>query len=124
MTTWTQPTAAERLEILQRTKSVAIVGASANQSRASYFVSTYLLSSAPYRVYFINPRATEILGQPVYAALTDLPEVSDVVDVFQRHDDLPTVAQEAVDSGAKTLWLHLERWNIQSSDHSTQGGLA
>jgi len=123
MTTWTQPTAAERLEILQRTKSVAIVGASANQSRASYFVSTYLLSSAPYRVYFINPRATEILGQPVYAALTDLPEVPDVVDVFRRHDDLPTVAQEAVDIGAKTLWLQLGSWNEEAADIATQGGL-
>src|SRR5690625_7705836 len=97
MTTWTQPTATERLEILQRTKSVAIVGASANQSRASYVVYTYLLSSAPYRVYFINPRATEILGQPDYAALKELPEVPDAVDVLRRHDDVPKVEQEAVE---------------------------
>lgn len=123
MTAWTQPTAAERLEILQRTESVAIVGASANQSRASYFVSTYLLSSAPYRVYFINPRATEILGQPVYASLADLPEVPDIVDVFRRHDDLPGVAEEAVAIGAKTLWLQLGSWNDQAAEIGVAGGL-
>src|SRR5690625_722191 len=123
MATWTQPTAAERLEILQRTKSAAILGASAHQSCASYFVSPYSLPSAPYRRYFINPRATEFLGQPVYAALTDLPEVPDVVDVFRRHEDLPTVAQEAVDIGAKTLWLQLGSWNEEAADIATQGGL-
>ena len=69
--TWTGPSAPERLAILRRTKSIAIVGASTNPSRASYFVSTYLLSSSDYRVHFVNPRATEILGQPVYASLAD-----------------------------------------------------
>ena len=56
--TWTGPSAPARLEILRRTRSIAIVGASANPSRASYFVATYLLSSSPYEVYFVNTRAT------------------------------------------------------------------
>ena len=123
MTTWTQPSAARRLEILQRSKSVAIVGASTNPSRASYFVATYLLSSAPYRVYFINPRATEILGQPVFASLADLPEVPDIVDVFRRHDDLPSVAEEAVATGAKTLWLQLGSWNDEAARIGVEDGL-
>ena len=63
--TWEGPTAQERLALLRRAQSVAIVGASENQARASYFVATYLLSSSPYDVYFVNPRATEILGRPV-----------------------------------------------------------
>src|SRR5690625_3671000 len=121
--TWQPPTAAQRLEILQRTKSVAIVGASTNPSRASYFVSTYLLSSSPYRVYFINPRATEILGQPVYASLADLPEVPDIVDVFRRHDDLPSVAKEAVEIGAQTLWLQLGSWHDEAAQIGVAGGL-
>src|SRR5690606_31452697 len=60
--TWKAPSAPERLAILRRARSIAIVGASANPARASYFVGTYLLSSSPYEVYFVNPRAETILG--------------------------------------------------------------
>src|SRR5699024_10215402 len=103
--TWQGPSAGARLGILRRARSVAIVGASTNPARAIYFVSTYLLSSSPYDVYFVNPRADEILGQPAYDSLADLPVIPDIVDVFRRHEDLPAVAQEAVDVGASTLWL-------------------
>ncbi len=121
--TWQGPTAPERLGILRRAKSIAIVGASNNPSRASYFVATYLLSSSPYDVYFVNPRATEILGQPVYASLADLPVVPDIVDVFRKHDDLPGVAQEAVEIGAKALWLQLGSWNEEAAKIAEDAGL-
>ncbi|MFA5606150.1 MAG: CoA-binding protein [Leucobacter sp.] len=121
--TWRGPSPQQRLGILRRAKSIAIVGASTNPSRASYFVSTYLLSSSPYDVYFVNPRADEILGRPVYASLADLPVVPDIVDVFRRHDDLPEVAREAVAVGAKTLWLQLGSWNEEAAAIAEQGGL-
>ncbi len=109
--TWVGPSAPERLSLLRSATSIAIVGASDKPSRASYFVATYLLSSSPYKVYFVNPVAKEILGQPVYASLADLPETPDIVDVFRRHDDLPTVLEEAKAVGAKTLWLQLGSWH-------------
>lgn len=112
---WVGPSAGERLNLLSKAKSIAIVGASDKPSRASYFVATYLLSSSPYKVYFVNPVATEILGQPVYKSLADLPESPDLVDVFRKHDDLPGVAQEAIDAGAKTLWLQLGSWNEEAA---------
>ena len=121
--TWTGPSAARRLEILHRTKSIAIVGASANASRASYFVATYLLSSSPYDVYFVNPRATEILGRPVYPSLEALPVVPDLVDVFRRHDDLPTVLDETLAVGAKTLWLQLGSWHEDVARRAEAAGL-
>lgn len=121
--TWTGPSAPERLAILRRTKSIAIVGASTNPSRASYFVSTYLLSSSDYRVHFVNPRATEILGQPVYASLADLPETPDVVDVFRKHDDLPGVLDEAKAVGAKTLWLQLGSWHEDVARDAEAAGM-
>lgn len=121
--TWQGPSAPERLAILRRAKSVAIVGASDNPARASYFVATYLLSSSPYHVYFVNPRAETILGRPVYASLADLPVVPDIVDVFRRHEDLPGVAQEAVDVGAKTLWLQLGSWNEEAAKIAESAGL-
>ncbi len=121
--TWQGPGAAERLSLLRRTKTVAIVGASDNPARASFFVGTYLLSSSPYEVYFVNPRADEILGHKAYASLADLPVVPDLVDVFRRNEDLPGVAQEAVDVGAKALWLQLGSWNEEAAAIAEAGGL-
>ncbi|MFC7407191.1 CoA-binding protein [Georgenia alba] len=108
---WQGPSAAERLGILRRARSVAIVGASAKPERASNFVATYLLADTPYRVYFVNPRETEILGRPVHPTLAALPEVPDIVDVFRRHEDLPAVLEEAKAVGAPTLWLQLGSWH-------------
>ncbi|POH56769.1 CoA-binding protein [Arthrobacter glacialis] len=121
--TWVGPTAPERLAVLHKTQSIAIVGASDKPSRASYFVATYLLSSSRYRVYFVNPVATEILGQPVYKSLADLPEVPDLVDAFRRHDDLPSVLAETIAVGAKTLWLQLGSWHEEVAAQAEAAGL-
>lgn len=121
--TWVGPNARERLSILRRSTSVAIVGASANQSRASFFVATYLLSSSPYDVYFVNPRATEILGRPAYPSLDALPVVPDVVDVFRRHDDLPQVLDETLAVGAKVLWLQLGSWHEEVAERGEDAGM-
>ena len=70
--TWVGPSAPERLNILRNTRTIAIVGMSDKISRASNFVATYLLSSSPYTVYFVNPilaaKGKTVLGQPVYAS--------------------------------------------------------
>ncbi len=121
--TWQGPSAPERLSILRRARSIAIVGASANPARASYFVGTYLLSSTPYEVYFVNPRAETILGRPAYASLADLPVVPDIVDVFRKDADLPGVAREAVEVGATALWLQLGSWNEEAAAIAEAGGL-
>ncbi|MGJ9403382.1 CoA-binding protein [Arthrobacter sp. KK5.5] len=121
--TWEGPSAPERLNILRNTKSIAIVGASNKPSRASYFVATYLLSSTRYKVYFVNPVLDEILGQPVYKSLADLPETPDLVEVFRKHDDLPGVLDEAVAVGAKTIWLQLGSWHEDVAADAEKAGL-
>lgn len=121
--TWEGPSAPERLNILRNAKSIAIVGASDKPSRASYFVATYLQSSSPYRLYFVNPTATEILGQPVYKSLADLPEQPDIVDVFRKHDDLPSVLEESEAAGAKTLWLQLGSWHEDVARNAEAAGM-
>ena len=121
--TWTGPGAAQRLALLGRTRSIAIVGASANPSRASFFVATYLLSSSSYDVYLVNPHATEILGRPVYPSLDALPVVPDLVDVFRRHEDLPTVLDETLAVGAKALWLQLGSWHEDVARLAEAAGL-
>ena len=100
-----------------------MVGASANPARASYFVATYLLASTDYDVYFVNPRATEILGRPVYPSLAELPVVPDLVDVFRRHDDLPGVLEETLAVGARTLWLQLGSWHEEVARAGEAAGL-
>ena len=104
---WVAPSARERLAILSRSKTIAIVGASNNPARASYFVGTYLLSSSNFTVWFVNPRESEILGHKAYASLKELPAAPDIVDVFRKPSDLPEVLDEAIEVGAKTLWLQL-----------------
>jgi hypothetical protein len=121
--TWTGPTARERRRILGATKTVALLGASNNKARPSYFVATYLLSSTNFQVYFVNPRAGEILGRPAYAGLGDLPETPDLVSVFRRHEDLPAVADEVIASGARTLWLQLGLWHEPVARHAERKGL-
>ena len=92
-------------QILRQTRTVAIVGASANPLRASYEVWQYLKSASDYELYLVNPTISEVDGSPVYPSLADLPVVPDLVDVFRRHDHLPSVLDETIKVGAKTLWL-------------------
>jgi predicted CoA-binding protein len=121
--TWVGPNAKERLKILRNAKSIAIVGASANAARASYFVGTYLLQSSDYRVYFVNPMADEILGHKAYPDLASLPEVPDIVDVFRKGSDIPSVIDEVLAVGAKTVWVQLGIWNQDAAIYGESKGL-
>ncbi|MDH3752995.1 MAG: CoA-binding protein [Acidimicrobiia bacterium] len=124
MTAWNPPTARERLAILEATQVVAIVGASSNPARPSNFVATYLLSSSTdFTVYLVNPREDEILGQPTYSSLDDLPSPPDIVDVFRRPDDLPGVADDAIAAGAATLWVQLGLWSDNAAARAHGAGL-
>jgi predicted CoA-binding protein len=105
---WEPPTAAERRRILRQARTIAVVGASANPSRPSNFVLTYLASSsADYEIWPVTPRGGEILGMRTYLSLAELPGPPDIVDVFRRESELPAVAEEAVKAGAGTLWMQL-----------------
>ena len=121
---WRPPSARERLAILQATTTVAMVGASSNPARPSHFVATYLLSSSTdFVVWFVNPRETSILGRPVYPSLDALPEAPDLVDVFRRPEELPGVARDAVDAGARTFWAQLGLWSDEAARIAHEGGL-
>jgi len=121
--TWVGPGAKERLGILRKAKSIAIVGASPNPARSSYFVGTYLQQSSDYRVYFVNPNASEILGQPAYPDLASLPEVPDIVDVFRKASDIPAVIDDVLAVGASTVWVQLGIWNEEAAVYGESKGL-
>jgi predicted CoA-binding protein len=121
--TWVGPSAKERLAILNKAKTVAIVGASPNPARSSYFVATYLEQSSDYDVYYVNPNADEIRGQKVYKSLADLPVVPDIVDVFRRGSDIPSVIDDVVAIGGTTIWVQLGIWNQDAAIYGESKGL-
>lgn len=122
---WQPPSPMQRLAILDASSVVAIVGASSNPARASNFVATYLLSSsADFEVFLVHPTEDEILGQPVYPSLADLPTRPDIVDVFRHPDHCPGVAREAIDAGASTLWMQLGITSDEACAIADSAGLA
>jgi len=126
--TWVGPDAKKRAAILRAAKSIAIVGASPNPSRSSYFVGTYLLQSTDYRVYFVNPNADTILGQKAYPDLASLPEVPDIVDVFRKASDIPAVVEDVLAIGAlrgqyPAIWVQLGIWNEEAAVYAESQGL-
>ena len=122
--TWENPSATRRRQILRATRTVAVVGASPNPARASYFVATYLLASTDFDVYFVNPNASEILGRPVYKRLADLPVVPDLVDVFRRREDLPGVLDDVLAlDGVQTLWLQFGLFDEDVAHRAEDAGL-
>jgi hypothetical protein len=108
--------------VLHTAKTIAIVGLSNNELRASYFVGYYLKRHG-YRVIPVNPRETEILGEKSYPSLADIPEPVDVVDVFRAPDALPGIAREAVAIGAGTLWCQFGVINEEGARIAEEGGL-
>jgi uncharacterized protein len=116
-------TARERLAILQRTRTVAIVGMSSNPARASHFVATYLAGATDWTIWYVNPGETEILGQKVYPSLAVLPGPPDIVDAFRRIDDLPTVTDEAIECGAAPLWFQLGLRHDAAAERAASAGL-
>ena len=112
-------------EILRETRTVAVVGASANPARPSYGVYRYLKAHTDYELYPVNPTITDIDGDPVYARLADLPVVPDMVDVFRRYEDLPSVLAEvlALPSLPKTLWLQQGLFHEQVGRDAHAAGL-
>ena len=119
--TATAPSDEEIRELLLSTKTIAIVGVSANTDRASYHVARYLQKNAQYELFFVNPAVDEILGQKVYKSLSEIEEEIDLVDVFRKPDDCLTVLEEAIAIKAKAIWLQL---GISVPEVATQGEAA
>jgi predicted CoA-binding protein len=108
--------------VLHTAKTIAIVGLSGNELRASNFVGYYLKRHG-YRVIPVNPRSAEILGETCYPSLLDVPVPVDVVDVFRAPDALPGIARDAVSIGAGTLWCQFGVINLEGNQIAAEAGL-
>jgi predicted CoA-binding protein len=112
--------------ILTSSKTVAMVGASDNVARPSYFVLKYLINKR-YRVFPINPgiAGTELLGQKVYASLSEVPEPIDILDVFRKPEAIPGIVDEALklDPKPKVIWMQLGLRDDASAARAEAAGI-
>jgi uncharacterized protein len=108
--------------VLNSAETIAVVGLSSNELRASYFVGYYLKRHG-FRVVPVNPRETEILGERCYPSLHDIPEPVDVVNVFRAPDAVPDIARDAVGIGASALWCQFGVVNAEGFRIAEEGGL-
>src|ERR1700747_112456 len=110
--------------ILQRVKTIAMVGASPNWNRPSYFVMKYLQGKG-YRVIPVNPAMAgkTLLGETAYALLRDIPEEVDMVDMFRAAEEAPGVVADAIAIGARVVWMQLGIRNDAAAKTAEAAGL-
>ena len=110
--------------ILRDTNVIAMVGASTNWNRPSYFAMKYLQVKG-FRIIPVNPRAAgeELLGETVYASLKDIPDPVEMVDIFQRADRVPAVVDEAIEIGARIVWMQLTVRHDEAAKKAEAAGL-
>jgi hypothetical protein len=109
--------------VLLGAKTIAVVGLSKNTLRASYFVGFYLKRHG-YHVIPVNPRESEVLGEPSFKSLSDVPVPLDIVTVFRAPEALPGIAHEAVAVGARSLWCQFTVVNEEGGRIAEAGGLS
>ena len=108
--------------ILDQTRTIAIVGLSAKWHRPSFFAAKYMQEHG-YRIIPVNPNYDEILGETCYPDLASIPDKVDMVDLFQRAETTPDYTRQAIEIGAKTVWLQLTVINQQAKQIAEDAGL-
>jgi predicted CoA-binding protein len=116
------PSDEELRSILGSARTIAVVGLSSKSSRPSHEVAAYLQGKG-YRIVPVNPNETEVLGERAFASLLDVDVPVDAVDVFRRAEHTPEIARQAVQVGAKVLWLQEGVVNEEAYRIATEGGL-
>ena len=109
-------------EILEKYKTIAVVGLSSQHWRASYSVSQYM-QSAGYRIIPVNPNETEVLGERAYSSLDDVPGPIDIVNVFRRPEYVGDVVEAAIRRKAHVLWMQLGVVNEAAAARARDAGL-
>lgn len=109
-------------KILNETKTIAVVGFSRRQSRAGYYVPAYLHEQG-YRIIPVNPYLDQALGEKAYSELSDIPEPVDLVLIFQRSENVPPFVDQAIEIGAKAVWMQQGIYNESSAKKAREAGL-
>lgn len=110
-------------EILQSARTIAVVGLSHKRFRPSHGVAEYL-QRAGYRIIPVNPRETEVLGEPSYPDLDAVAEAIDIVDIFRRSEFVPEIVEAAIRKGAKLVWMQEGVVHEEAARRAREAGLA
>lgn len=113
----------DKKQILNSTLTIAVVGLSASKTRPGYTVSKYMQDSG-YRIIPVNPNLDEALGEKSYPDLRSVPEPVDMVLIFRRSEHIPPVVDDAIDIGAKVVWMQLGLVNEAAAQKARVAGLA
>jgi len=109
-------------EILNKSRTIAVFGLTANPDRPSHIVASYLKEKG-YKIIPVNPGEKTILGETSYPDLTYIPEKVDVVDIFRRSEDVPPIVREAIKTGAKAVWMQEGVINKEAAAEARKAGL-
>ncbi len=109
-------------EILRKFKIVAVVGASRNPQKDSHQVFLYLLAHG-FEAYPVNPNAEEIAGHKCYKSLKELPKTPEIVDIFRPSAEVPPIVDEAIEVGAKAIWMQSGIINEEAAQKAKKAGL-
>jgi predicted CoA-binding protein len=115
------PPSGEITKVLENSKKIAVVGLSLKEERDSNKVARYLMEHG-YEIIPVNPGQKEILGQPCFRSLTDIPFPVDVVDLFLNPKRIPPVVDEAIEIGAPVIWMQLEIVHREAAEKARQAG--
>lgn len=120
---WNPPSTTEIKTLLEKSKTVAIVGISDKEDRASFQVAKWLQEHSHFTLFFVNPVIESVLGEKVYPSLTEIQEHIDIVDVFRKAEDCPAVLEQAIAIGASSIWLQLGISSDEVADKGVAAGL-
>lgn len=109
-------------EILQKYKTVAVVGLSSDPSRPSYSVARYLKGKG-FKIIPVNPKEKEILGEKAFPDLSSIPEKVEIVDIFRRPEYVSSIVDEAIKVGAKVVWMQQGVINHPAAIKAFQNGI-
>jgi len=109
-------------DILTKYKTIAVVGLSSNPARPSYGVTEYMQSSG-YQIIPVNPNETDVLDEPSYSSLDEVPQKIEIVDIFRRAEEVPPVVDAAIRAGAKVIWMQQGIANESAAEKARAAGL-
>lgn len=109
-------------ETLKGYKTIAVIGLSPKEDRPSHNVAKYLKSQG-YKIIPVNPNASEVLGEKSYPDLKSIPDKVDIVDIFRRPEDVPPVVDEAINIGARVVWMQEGIINEEAAEKARKAGL-
>jgi uncharacterized protein len=116
------PSREQLLRIYAETRTIAVVGASGDPAKPAHRIPRYLQRQG-YRILPVNPRGGELLGEPVARSLAEVDGPVDVVDVFRPAEEAPRIAREAIEAGAKVLWLQVGIVSEEARQEAEAAGL-